>query len=490
MTLSSSVSQSGLARFLLDPELRELMAEEHRRTIRKSLRAFCTSALSPYGFAPAVHHDLLIGKLQAIADGTAVKRKLMVNMPPGSAKSTYGSHLFPAWFLGYAERQNILAASHTIGLAAQFSRRVQMYARDNADVLGYGLKSESAELWETTNGSSYKASGVGTGIAGFRADLGLIDDPVKNREDADSEPMRNKAWNWYTADFFPRLKPGAAQIVIMTRWHEDDLGGRLLATQGDEWDVVRLRAVARDDDPLGRAPGEMLWSDDAYGYGAKLRDDLKFYEQTGGMRDWSALYQQDPRPLEGSLFKTHLIPAIDAGPAGGNTVRAWDLASTAKTGTNNPDWTVGFKLTRYSNGSFLIHDVVRLRGGPLEVEAAIVNTAAQDGKSVRIGLPQDPGQAGKTQVLYFTSKLAGYVVESSPETGDKSTRAAPLAAQVNAGNVAMLRAGWNAPLIDEMSGFPSVTHDDQVDAASRAFSMLVQPPRKPILFSSADLARI
>ena len=458
--------------------------------LRRDLAAFCTEALSPHGLSPASHHHLLLSKLQAIADGTAAKRKLMVNMPPGSAKSTYGSHIFPAWFLAWKPRQNILASSHTIGLAEQFSRRAQSYARDNAGILGYRLKTEGAETWETTNGGAYRASGVGTGIAGFRADLGLIDDPVKNREDADSLTMRNKAWTWYRADFFPRLKPGAAQIIIMTRWHEDDLGGRLLATQADEWDVVKLRAVARDDDPLGRAPGEMLWSDDSYGYGAKLRDDLRFYEQTGGMRDWSALYQQDPRPLEGSLFKTHLLAVMDVAAVGGQTVRAWDLAATAQSGTRDPDWTVGCKLTRYGNGSFLIGDIVRLRGGPNEVEAAIVNTAAQDGRSVRIGLPQDLGQAGKTQVLYLTSKLAGYVVESSPETGDKSTRAAPLAAQVNVGNVSMLKAGWNAALIDEMSGFPSVTHDDQVDAASRAFSMLVQPPRRPIVFSPAEVSRI
>lgn len=134
-------------------------------------------------------------------------------------------------------------------------------------------------------------------------------------------------------------------------------------------------------------------------------------------------------------------------------------------------------MHQLASGGFCIGDVVRFRGGPEQVEQAIVATAARDGRGVRIALPQDPGQAGKAQVLYLTRKLAGFTVESAPETGDKATRAAPLAAQANVGNVVMLRAGWNTALIEELRSFPSGLHDDQVDAAAGAFNVLTAAPR-------------
>jgi len=199
---------------------------------------------------------------------------------------------------------------------------------------------------------------------------------------------------------------------------------------------------------------------------------LLFYGRCAGMRDCSTLYQQGPAPLEGSLFKIGKIDTLEAEPAGKNIVRAWDLAATKESGTRDPDWTVGVKLLRTEDGRFICLDVVRFRGGPDEVEAYIVNTAKQDGAGVRIGLPQDPGQAGKQQVLYLTRKLAGFRVDSSPETGDKATRASPMASQVNVGNFAIVKAAWNRPFLDELASFPSGTKDDQVDALSRAFSMI------------------
>jgi predicted phage terminase large subunit-like protein len=269
-----------------------------------------------------------------------------------------------------------------------------------------------------------------------------------------------------------------------TRWHMDDLGGRLLDRQPGMWRVVSLPAQAGENDMLGRNPGDWLWADDAYGYGADLQKARAECEANGQMRDWHALYQQQPRPEEGSLFKVTQLAVLDAAPTGGKDVRAWDLASTADGG----DWTVGARLRRLPDGAFVIVDVTRLRGGPDAVEAAIVNTAKQDGRGVIVSLPQDPGQAGKTQALYLTRKLAGYQVKTSPETGDKITRAGPLAAQVNVGNVSLTRASWNTALIDEMRDFPHGTHDDQVDALSRAFGELITG--HPIVFSPELMRRI
>ena len=465
-----------------------LLREMRRRQCRNSLETWCTEALAPLGHKPAAHHKLLIAELEAVARGET--QRLMVCMPPGSAKSTYGSVLFPPWFLAQAPDRKLIACSHTMELAEGFGRLVRNTIADHSGTLGYGISADdrSAARWSTTNGSMYYAAGVGGAIGGRRSDLAIIDDPVKSREDAESPTIQERNWHWFTADLRTRLRPNARIVLIMTRWSEDDLGGRLLATQGDRWRVISLPATARENDPLGRAPGELLWSDDAYGYAGEIAKVRSEYEQSGAMRDWWSLYEQNPRPAEGALFKTGQVSIFDAAPAGRNIVRAWDLAATAQTGTRDPDWTAGVKMLRLDDGRLVVLDVVRVRGGPDEVEATIVNSAKQDGAGVRVGLPQDPGQAGKVQVQYLTRKLMGYRVESGVETGDKSTRAAPLASQANVGNVSLVRGAWNRAFLDELGSFPSGTHDDQVDAASRAFSMIGM--RAPMTFSPEFLARI
>lgn len=450
-----------------EQELR-LLREQRRRLARQSLLTWCTEALAPLGQEPERHHRLLIEKLEDVAAGRC--DRLMVFMPPGSAKSTYASVLFPPWFFAQRQNRDMIGASHGADLAEDFSLRIMGVIREHPGELGYGLVNESVKLWRTTTGGVYRSAGAGGSITGRRADLFVIDDPIKGREDADSETIRNKVWSWYRAEVITRLKPGARIVLIQTRWHEDDLAGRLLeemAAGADQWEVLNLRAIAEDDeDPLGREPGEALWPswEDASMLARK--------EVAVGPREWAALYQQRPAPLEGSLFKIANISTLETQPLGGTVARAWDLAATAQTGSRNPDWTVGVKVARMPDGRIVVLDVTRLRGGPDEVERAIVNTAAQDGFGVKIGIPQDPGQAGKQQVLYLSRKLMGHSIESSPETGDKSTRASPIASQVNVGNVSIVRASWNRAFLDELAGFPASTHDDQVDALSRAFSMV------------------
>jgi predicted phage terminase large subunit-like protein len=462
------ISQSGSAS---SDELLLLSELQHRRECRRSLNAWCTHALAPLGQVPAAHHRLLIAELQRVADGLC--DRLMIFMPPGSGKSRYTSQLFPAWLLSRGIQ--LIGASHTDDLAEDFSAKVQAYVAENAATLGFGLRGTAVGRWYTTNRGAYLAAGVRSAIPGFRADGVVIDDPVKGRAAADSVADRKKVWDWYNGDLERRLTPRSFIVLMHTRWHESDLAGMLLATEPHRWRVLNLPAEAEDNDQLGRLPGEWLWSDDAYGYGASLPGIKKSLEDRGATREWASQYQQRPRPPEGALFKTLKIEILDAVPAGGSAVRAWDLASTSQVGTNDPDFTAGVKLRRLPEGRFVIEDVVRFRGGPDEVEAAIVNTAKRDGKSVRIGLPLDPGQAGKQQVLYLTRKLSGFTVESSPESGDKATRAAPVASQCNVGNLAVVKAQWNAALLDELAFFPAGSKDDQVDALSRAFAMVSSP---------------
>ena len=465
-SVASFISQASANPAMLPPDVLEAMLEQYRRHLKGSFIAWCAHALAPIGQAPARHHALMGQALQDVAAGKC--DRLMLLLPPGSAKSTYASDLYPPWFLAQQPRLNVIAASHTAGLADQFGRRARERVSEHSNVLGMGLAGTgtAAGDWRTDSGGTYFAVGVGGSVTGRRADLALVDDPIASRADAESKVIRDKTWDWFTADLLTRLKPGGRVVLVQTRWHPDDPAGRLLETEAHKWRVLRLPAIAEEvDDPLNREIGDALWPE--------WEDAAALAEKRNrvGEREWASLFQQRPRVLGGGLFKIAQVGAVSALPAGAQLVRAWDLAATKETGTRDPDWTVGVLLGKIAR-RWIVVDVVRFRGGPDEVESAIVATAQRDGKMVRIGLPQDPGQAGKVQVAYLTSKLAGWTVESSPETGDKATRAAPVAAQANVGNLSIVAASWNRIFLDELRDFPAGSKDDQVDALSRAFAML------------------
>jgi predicted phage terminase large subunit-like protein len=433
-----------------------------------SLLEWATTVISRDDQTLAAHHHLLLHKLDLISRGDI--DRLMVLMPPGSAKSTYASMLFPAWWFTQHPVSSVIAASHTRSLAEHFGRQVRELVREYATQLGYSLDSgkQAAGHWQTSGRGEYFATGIRGPMTGHRADLAIIDDPVKSDAEADSPVLRERVWNWYRFELTTRLKPKGRIVLIMTRWHEDDLAGRLLAQNQAEWHVIRLPALAEDGDVLGRGLEDALWPE------WESKDALLRKRETMGERAWSALFQQSPHPIVGSLFKVDCVDILDTAPANtaGMTVRAWDLAATAATGGNDPDWTVGVKVTRTEAGRFIVHDVMRLRGTPHGVLDAILEAARIDGKTTIIGLPEDPGQAGKLQVSYFTAALAGYRTSSTRETGSKATRASLVASQVEARNFALVRAGWNYAFLDELRDFPFGRKDDQVDALSRAFTML------------------
>ena len=433
-----------------------------RREVRGSLAAWAGVALEPQRLRPARHHLVLMEALEAVSAGAA--DRLMVLMPPGSAKSTYASVVFPPWFLAQHPRAQVIAASHTASLAEGFGRGVRGLIGEHGARLGYGLDaaSRSAARFGTSRGGTYFATGVRGPVTGRRADLLLIDDPVKGQAEADSARVRDATWDWYRSDLVTRLRPGGRVVLVMTRWHPDDLGGRLLEA-GEGWQVIRLPALAEPGDLLGRAPGEALWPE-WEGAAALERKRLAL-----GDRAFAALFQQSPVRAEGGLFQAGRLAVVDQVLAGA-AVRAWDLAATEGGG----DWTAGVRLAAAgAGGAWQVADVVRLQGGPEAVVAAIRRTAEADGTGVAVGLPQDPGQAGRAQVGYLTAGLAGWRVVSGPETGAKLVRAMPVASQVNAGNVTLLRGGWNRAFAEELQAFPGGRCDDQVDALSRAFGMLV-----------------
>ena len=429
----------------------------HRRTIRRSLEAWCIEALTPRGQSPARHHRLLIRELEAVATGATPR--LMIFMPPGTAKSTYASDLFPAWFLAQRAGLNIIAASNTADLAGSFSRRVRGRVREHGATLGYGLAREAEELWDTTTGGQYRAAGVGGTITGLRADLIVVDDPVRSREDADSETRRNRTWEWFQDDASTRLKPGGGIVVVQTRWHQDDLSGRLLERQPGTWRVLSLPAIAEDpDDPLGRAPGEALWGDDDYGYAAMLAE----VKRTAEARTWAALYQQRPAPAEGTLFKREWIRRGKVP----RTLRCYGASDYALTA---------------DGGDFTVHGV-----GGLDVDGHLWLPALWRGQAtsdvtvdafcglVRQWKPlrwaDEAGQIRAAIGPFLNARMratASHVaIETFPTSGrgDKAVRAASIIGRMATDGLWVPDdAPWAEELIAELLAFPAGKHDDQVD---------------------------
>jgi predicted phage terminase large subunit-like protein len=455
-------------------KLLELERELWGRKCRKSFIAFCVEALSSHGESPARHHRLICQALQDVAESRC--KRLMILAPPGSAKTTYTSRLFPAWYFAFRPRSSIIAVSHTQELSETNSGFVQRTIRDNAETLAYSLTNDAKGRWYTNNSCGYLAGSVGSSILGFRANVAVIDDPIKSRQDAESGTSREHTWTWFTNDLLTRLTPDGAIILIATPFHEDDLMGRLQRLQADEWKVLRLPAISEGDgDPLGRMEGEPLWADDQYGYGQRLLEIQAAAEREGRSRDWYAQYQGRPRPPDGAMFKPGQMPIIEPTmmPHVIEQVRAWDLASSAR-----GDWTVGLKLARtydaaYEN-TFIVTDIRRFRGAPEEVRQTVRNVAAADGYGIKIWIPRDPAQAGADQADSYIRMLSGYRVEAERMSGDKATRADAAASQANIGRISMLRAPWNPAFIEELAAFPRGVHDDQVDALSLAFSKLEQ----------------
>ncbi len=422
------------------------------------------------------HQRLLLSELDRIS--TMRHGRLMVFMPPGSSKSTYASVVFPTYYLGKNPGAKIILSSYGDDLARKLGRRCRSILRQKRyeRVMKTALRGDTQAVQDFAleNGSEYMSCGILSGVTGNRANGLIIDDPVKGREQANSQVNRDKIFDAYEDDLKTRLIPGGWICLIQTRWHEDDLAGRILpdgwsgesgdilCRDGNVWTVICLPAKCeREDDPLGRKVGEYLWPE--------WFDAQHWKQFECNPRTWSALYQQRPAPLEGDLFKVEKILVVDEIPYGTRFVRAWDLASTEGGG----DWTVGGLIGEARDGRTVIAHIVRGQWEPFGVETQILNTADLDGRRVPIFLPQDPGQAGKAQASQLVAKLKRYVVRTATMSGDKETRASPFASQVNAGNVMMLRAPWNYALIEELRTFPQ-GKDDQVDALASGYNDLAE----------------
>jgi predicted phage terminase large subunit-like protein len=418
-----------------------------------------------YSWQRAHHHRLVCDALMRVFRGEC--RRLIINIPPRYSKTELAVVMFIAWAMGHVPDAEFIHTSYSSTLAGNNSAAVRALLQHDAYAeifRGTVLADESRAHWTTTAGGVMYSAGAGGTITGFgagkhRPGFGgaiIIDDPHK-ADEARSEVIRGGVIDWFQNTLESRKNsPETPIVLIMQRLHEKDLAGWLLGGgNGEQWEHLCLSAW-RDD-------GTPLWPE------KHSAADLRRMESSAPYT-FAGQYRQRPAPLEGGIFKPGQLQVVDAVPAGRiEWCRAWDLASVDQGG----DYTAGAKLGKLADGRFIIAGMEREQLGPDQRDALLRNTAARDGRQVRVGIPQDPGQAGKTQVLALTRMLAGHQVSSSPETGDKVTRAEPLASQVNVGNVLMLRGPWNDALIEELRMFPNGSFDDQVDALSRAFAELL-----------------
>ena len=339
----------------------------------------------------------------------------------------------------------------------------QLIAEHGA-TLGLRLSADShaAGRWELENGGEYYAAGVGAAIAGFRADGALIDDPIRSREDADSAHERDKIFDWYKSDLLTRLAPGGWVILIQTRWHEDDLAGRIIAEMergGEHWDIVSLPAEAEAGDLLGREPGQWLW-DDAYGYG----DFLRHEKATQLPRNWTALYQQRPAPETGDYFKEEWFRTYVTEPPR-DTLNIYGGSDYAVT-SNGGDYTVHVVVGVDPENRMYLLDLWRGQTSSnfwIEAWCDLVRQwkpafwAEERGQIISGVGPYLQRRAIERQA--YTAR------EQFASRGDKAVRA-----QSMRGRMAMLGlyvrqgAPWFADLRAELLSFPAGKHDDQVDA--------------------------
>lgn len=420
------------------------LSEVRAKLASRSLLRF-TEYTNPL-YQRARHHELIAGKLEAVERGEI--DRLMIFMPPRHGKSELASKRFPAWCLGRNPRRQIIAASYNSDLASDFGRNVRNIVAEPEfgqvfPNVSLAPDSQAANRMNTNHGGTYVAAGVGTAVTGRGADIALIDDPFKDREEADSERRREVVWDWYRSTLFTRLMPGGAIVLIQTRWHEDDLAGRLLAQEGDQWEVLELPALE---------DGKALWPE---WYDVPVLERIK---ATIGPREWSALYQQRPQPDEGTFFKREWFQTWDKLPS----LRYYGTSDYAVT-DGGGDYTVHRLWGIDSNG-----DVYRVDGwrGQTASDEWIERKLDLIAKYKPLCWFGEGGVIQKAIEPMLKRRMRERNVfcrlEWLPSVADKPTRARSFQAMAATGRV-HFEPGAD---IAEFLVFPAGKHDDDVDTAS------------------------
>lgn len=430
-------------------------------------------------------YDLAQALQQWWIDFLAGKRpSIVVEAPPQHGKTTTMQD-FIAWCSGHNPDLKSIYASFSDALGIETNRALQRiltlpaYGRvfpgtviSHVNVVTQIRAARNSQHIDFIDrDGSFRNTTVNGVINGFGLDIGLIDDPMKGRVATQSKTIRDNTWSWFTSDFFARFSDMAGLIMIMTRWHVDDPVGRFIEMFPDT--VVKIyRAIATKDEHY-RKKGEALFPEH------KPLDFLMIRKKALPAYEWESLYQQHPIIVGGDLFKVEGFKLIDAQPLRVNVVKSaryWDKAGTEGGGA----YTAGVLMHLMTDGTFVIGDVVRGQWSALKREERMRQTAQLDDDLwglVSVYVEQEPGSGGKESAERSIMNLRGHDVHADRVTGDKETRARPYSAQVEAGNVKLVRSAgksndWNKEFIDEHEQFPAGKFKDQVDAAGGAFAKI------------------
>lgn len=427
------------------------------------------------------HIDAICDHLEAVTRGEITR--LLVNIPPGTMKSLVASVFWPAWEWGPRGLPSMryLTTSYAEKYVKRDSRRMRdLVASDWFRSLWPEIQLQRAGEMSFANTRTGGREGMAFGsLTGGRGDRVIIDDP-HSTETAESDAEREATTRIFRESVPTRLNNPASSaiVVIMQRLHEKDVSGQILGL-GLGYDHLML---PMEFDPSRRCSTSIGFKDPRTTEGELLfperfpRAVIERDKKVMGAYAVAGQFQQQPAPRSGGMFQRSDFEIVDAAPATPNRVRRWDFAATdpkeiAKKG-GDPDWTVGLLLSEH-RGTYYVENVVRDRKSPAGVETMLRNTASQDGKALKIVVPQDPGAAGKSNAAHLIRMLTGWNVRAVLESGSKIDRANPVSAQAEAGNIKLVRGPWNEAFLEEVSMFPSGAHDDQVDALSGAFAELV-----------------
>lgn len=513
-----------------------------RTLARRSLLHYIERSMPTY-MPGWVHEDICLRLEQFVADVEAgASPRLMLWLPPRHGKSEIASVRFPEWVLGKHPEWEFIATSYAVDLPLAFSRRIRARLQEDSYHSMFpkaflSKDSTSAESWRTTAGGGYRAAGVGGGITGMGAHILLVDDPVKDQEEADSETIREKVWNWFTTTAYTRLAPGGGILVIQTRWHDDDLSGRLerqmteIIKERDEemmeirhlyrnavtaearkeadhrfaawkravatfdtWKIVKYPAIATsfeyfnpltqhisalETPPPDQAKRKLLRKTGEPLHPARFSaTQLAKIKRTLQPRHWSALYQQNPVPDEGLFFTKDMIRYVPTLPDHRDMYKfvAWDLAVGQKQ-TN--DWTVGVVGALDHNDDLYILDLLRARW-TADVQAnVVIDTHVKYGATLTgiekgvLELALKPHLERRMRERRQYITLAEGEQALRPVT-DKIVRARPLQGRMQQGKIVLpMNQPWVDQLVQEFLRFPGGLHDDIVDAMSWLIRMIL-----------------